>query len=459
MKLTEGIKKLQNVVENPDVRRVLKQIHRLQKKVEKAVYAVVAAGALGGAAISGDMTLSNLPQQNVEVTPERKILACYEHTGDMSHLRESGVLPENKKWAVTANGEAFSELATTLENAPATRELLEKEKLSLVYPGSGMHLSPLEMARQLAEKSTTLNEIDLTYTEVKPDFYKEIDKVLKTYVDRNSQFSDYRLETIEPSTSLEKDPDSPRRKIMTFTFTNSDQRQIKMKLDFQYKMSGEKYFSKEVSDQSNFFIMHDSSDEAYGNGKSKLDIKVLLENLDFSSDHPQKVFAVINDDEILQKRHGYTNQGVFQVLGKVVAAQDGLPFGCGQNHWDDQKRRNKNLSEAGQKDITERAIIVEIDMAVLAEIKKMGGKDALIAYASLGDIYLENGAKMVSPEQYEALLKVARQTDNAQLKDKLRNLAQYQLDNPQGFNIPLRDMLVDSPAYQIYKIILEMARL
>lgn len=269
--------------------------------------------------------------------------------------REKEVFLEREKWKITASSKAFHDMAKRITQSPDLQEVLHQEEIKILYPAAGMHLSPLELAFEFAEHSTTLKKVEFTYTEIDDKSDKMIGSMVERLVIAHPNLHNYKLVQTDIS-------EEAHRKTITFTYKTSDQRNIQITINYEFKMSGEDFFRKESAKESDFFISHD-----IGAGESSATKAVLVFIGAFQKEWDQKPHY------LLVEYLGPNNRRIeYEGMGNIVAVSKGHNYGCGENHFDEQPNR---------KPVFNQSAVIKLDTKALSYIAENGGNELVSQYA------------------------------------------------------------------------------
>lgn len=440
---------------NESIRTPQSRTGEMVRKV--GLYAGIAAGAL-----SPEHALAeNLSLAHAEQTSETKEVK-YERTAHLSELRDQGKFGTENQWAITANAEAFEKVANEFFTHPETHELFAHQDLHFLYPASGVHLSPLETGRLLAEKSETVKDVYFTYTEIGEESYDKIDEAVQMYVKSNPEFS--RLQMAINDYDGKTDSDLPRSKRFLFELKTLSGRTVNMHLDFEYKMSGENWFRKDSINTADVIILHDTDSNQLWS-KTKSDIGVLLSNIPTHREEGKKLFAILDNDDEYAMAEGelesdkHINDGVYDLVGKTLFDMKGLHYGCGENHFNKHSGVPKYTTEKERYEHENSFLkvqtfgrVVEVNTPMLTEIKNIGGEHAFEAYLQIAKLSFQfddlfDPVEILHKVHYGALRKVYHETKNDDLKKVLEQLVDRQLT---GWKFTPVEMRVKIPEYKIF---------
>jgi hypothetical protein len=227
---------------------------------------------------------------------------------------------------ILSNLKNFKSQAEVLQKSPDGQEFLRgKKELTLLYPGSGVHLSPLEFVYHMANQNSEIQKYSLTYTEVDQLSYDKIAEYLQKIVDKKDEFEDLKVE--EPLVVEGK------QKLMKFKIKTEDGRTVEVELVFEFKRSGEKWFRKEHLEKADIILSHDMAMEEEGRESPTVAVNIIYPAFEEIS-NPQKPRLFIMED---RQEAGYRPIMHSHLGKKMIGKADGK-FGCGMNHRDWQKR-------------------------------------------------------------------------------------------------------------------------
>lgn len=242
--------------------------------------------------------------------------------------REAAAQFPGTEYQVLSNLRAFSELGeamATSENGKAF--LAGKRELTILYPGAGEHLSPIEFAMRLAGGAPNLDKVKLIYTEISQDCYDKIDTDVKAVVDsfpgRLSGFSVETKENCNPG----------KEKMMRFSYTTPFGTPVEIELLFALERGGEDgaYYRHEYFQSADILISHDSIGDE-GALAPSLAVQMFAGSLDKDGGGSK--------DRVLLMEHGdqpYQRHMLYGGLGPADVVD--APFGCGPNHLERSKRK------------------------------------------------------------------------------------------------------------------------
>ncbi len=325
---------------------------------------------------------------------------------------------DSVEWAITASSEALTEIGVKLADTPQTAELLQKPEVRILCPAAGVLLSPLEIAFQLAERSSALQRVHFTCTEVDDDTYKVIDSYIRRTVAVCSNTQNFSVRE-EEHPEISTDPrSSAKKKSMSFTYTNSAGRNITVAIDFELKMSGDHYFRAEAAKQADIYLLHDMDRTSHAGDfpqtKEAGDIYTLLTDTPITSLSEKKHFCIMN--QVACGWHHDAPMVAEEGVGTIVNTVRGKPFGCGQNHLDhDNILAHPHLENAVVN-------IIELDSELITYLHQHWNNGMLRAYTLLTNPDALSDA--ISDDQ-EGRLRMLRQ----QFVTKVRTLRNPRIKN------------------------------
>lgn len=282
---------------------------------------------------------------------------------------------DSVEYAITASSESLTEIGVRLAENPRTSPLLQQLEVRILCPASGVLLSPLEIAFQMAEKSAVTERFHFTYTEVESETYRAIDSYIRRMMWACNNTSDFHM-------SEENHPElgsTSKKKSMQFTYITASGRRVTIAVDFELQMSGDHYFRAESAAQADIVLFHDVDRTShvgdFPQTKSAGDVYTLLTDTPRAGFGDKAHFCIISQEHCGWHHNApsYAAEGV----GTVVETVQGKPFGCGQNHLD-----NDNiLAHPHLEDAT--AHIVELDTELITYLHSHGNDEFLRVYTLL----------------------------------------------------------------------------
>ncbi len=333
---------------------------------------------------------------------------------------------DSVEYAITASSESLTDIGVRLAENPRTSPLLQQPEVRILCPASGVLLSPLEIAFQMAEKSAITQRFHFTYTEIDSESYSAIDSYIRRMMWACSNTSDFQMsEENHPELGL-----TSKKKSMQFTYITATRRRVTITVDFELQMSGDHYFRAESAVQADILLFHDVDRTShvgdFPQTKSAGDIYTLLTDTPPSSFGDKPHFCIIGQEHCSwhQNAPSYASEGV----GTVIETVQGKPFGCGQNHLD----HDNILAHPHLEDAT--AQIVELDTPMITYLRSLGNDEFLRVYTLLLTPDALSQAMMVDEEgQLRMMLrnfvsKVSRIRDT-RIKGIIRRVARQGIDH------------------------------
>lgn len=282
---------------------------------------------------------------------------------------------DSVEYAITASSESLTDIGVRLAENPRTSPLLQQAEVSILCPASGVLLSPLEIAFQMAEKSSVTQRFHFTYTEIESDAYRAIDSYTRRMIWACNNTADFRM-------SEENHPElgsSSKKKSMQFTYITATSRRVTIAVDFELQMSGEHYFRAASAAQADIVLFHDIDRTShvgdFPQTKSAGDVYTLLTDTPSSGFGDKPHFCIISQEHCGWHHNApsYATEGI----GTVVETVQGKPFGCGQNHLDhDNILAHPHLENA-------TAHVVELDTELITYLRAHGNDEFLRIYTLL----------------------------------------------------------------------------
>jgi hypothetical protein len=338
-------------------------------------------------------------------------------------------------WPIIASSDAFHGLGFTLSrNKRQAESLFSQKELNVLYPASGKLLSPNDLLFNIAENSVNLEQVNFIYTEVDPKTYDAIDKNIEIMVNSSPnlsglEVSEEKFDHTDSSENVDDAENIPKKKTIIFVYTTEDGRKVTFRIEFQYKMYGENYYSKEDQDKADIVISHDMVDPGWYSPHAA--IKMLLESMDEKSfEKPHYLVIEYRDPVALKNTSSYTSfletphqPGVrinYSNLGEIVAISK-ESYGCGANH-------RKSLDYDRRDDYIEfnAAAVIKLDNDLLKALY-YAGEDALTEYAELTSFYIaradyvedQQSTKKLS-EKIKKFIKIIEKIPEEKTKQKVR---------------------------------------
>lgn len=391
---------------------------RLNPRFRNAVLGILglaAGGCVDPAEEAKHRQMYDSPYAFLDAGPEKLKIDVNKPT--FTTLRERKIFPEENKWAITANSEAFHATATRFAESPAGQELLQKKEVRFLNPGSGVLLTPLEIAFVFAEKSNDTNKFSYTFTEIDPDTFEKIDQYIESLVSNLENLSNFDVKKIE---NFIHNPGQPReiksgQKIITFTYKTSSGREVQIQVNFEFKMSGsdKKYFRPESAQEADMYVWHDVA------AARLLDKRFGEANILFSQVGPlplkdKKRYLMITYDPKKSNKCS-SNIDAYDGIGdKVIKPVLGFNYGCGENHQDEEKRENEG--EKAAKGVA----VIEIDTELMSALNKIGGEETLSNYAGYLFPAFESDLKEV-----KKVIALMHKVQGEKAKKRIKNALAY----------------------------------
>lgn len=333
---------------------------------------------------------------------------------------------DSVEYAITASSESLTEIGVRLAENPRTSPLLQQPEVRILCPASGVLLSPLEVAFQMAEKSAVTERFHFTYTEVESETYRAIDSYIRRMMWACNNTSDFHM-------SEENHPElgsTSKKKSMQFTYITASGRRVTIAVDFELQMSGDHYFRADSAAQADIVLFHDVDRTShvgdFPQTKSAGDIYTLLTDTPSAGFSDKSHFCIISQEHCGWHHNApsYATDGI----GTVVETVQGKPFGCGQNHLD----HDNILAHPHLEDAT--AQIVELDTALITYLHTHGNDELLRVYTllltpdALSQAMLDDQEGHVRVMLRNFVTKVSRIRD-VRIKSIIRRVAQQGIDH------------------------------
>jgi hypothetical protein len=358
------------------------------------------------------------------------------HSGSVfKQLRESCVFEPEDMWAVTANSETFSKMGELMADVPKVQDLLNKAEINVLYPGAGVHLSPLDLLFQLSRKFQNLQKINLTFTEIDPKSYKGIDKQVQRLDQALDTISGLQITEEAASTSADSKPADPAKqpkiKTIKFNYQSQDGRPIQFQINYEYRMSGEKYFRTQSLADADLIINHDMD-----------------AGVEYQSEGHHAIFEYLSsyDSEWNKKPHLLLIETRPQtmILGNSLKVIQ-MPYGCGENHSQEKPTQDRSYG----------VTLLQLDTATMEAIKQQLAtiypdhlKRAWELFAKLS-----SGQKKTYEQNdiYAAWLGVRlyRESTNPEIKELTKTLLEELLEVP--FTNPELNINLDTDDIDVIK--------
>lgn len=282
---------------------------------------------------------------------------------------------DSVEYAITASSESLTDIGVRLAENPRTSPLLQQTEVRILCPASGVLLSPLEIAFQMAEKSSVTQRFHFTYTEIESDAYRAIDSYIRRMIWACNNTVDFRMsEEHHPELGL-----TSKKKSMQFTYITATGRRVTIAVDFELQMSSDHYFRAASAAQADIVLFHDVDRTShvgdFPQTKSAGDVYTLLTDTPSSGFSDKPHFCIISQEQCSWHHNApsYATEGV----GRVVETVQGKPFGCGQNHLDhDNILAHPHLENA-------TAHVVELDTELIAYLHSHENDEFLRIYTLL----------------------------------------------------------------------------
>jgi len=331
----------------------------------------------------------------------------------LAEIRRMGVFDKDLKWAITASSEAFTNLGNRFAQTVDGRELLTKQELNILVPASGFKLSQLDMVFAMLNRQNSVKGVKLTFTEIDEDAYRLIDRniraldqawegignvsVMEKIFDgkdvQERMINDTPVRAMDenaPLRSALRDADLfsvaekahltllPKQKKISFIYTNRFGKNIEFEINFEYRMSGRRYFRTESGNEADIIILDDVGDTI-----SRARGRNIEDNTpEFNAFEHDANLAIDYATPAWNKKTHYVVIDIFDKvnsrgIGGQVVRDLNNAYGCGNNHLDIEPTRPLNAY------MGRGAEIIRVDTELLRAILLRGGEKALHAYAFL----------------------------------------------------------------------------
>ncbi len=398
----------------------------------------VAAGIVGISGRTPEQPPTPAPPE-LAPAPERALerfrITSSEST--FNRLREANVFPKEHKWEITANAEAFYDIGRAFVQNPETAELMRQEEINILCPAAGNLLSPLEIAFQIAESTSSVQRVRFTFTEIDQEKYDTIDQYIGMLVNACENTFDFSVSTeahpelagsrpareggiavtLEPAGPTE---DHPVKKMMQFAYRTTDNRTVTITIDFELQMSGSDYYREESSEQADIFVFHDLDIDTCMGFISSFDEEpyLLLKHAARGSLANKKHYLVMKQEMPETSRMRGNQPIAYAALGQITATLQDHHYGCGENHWDTEAHDNPT------RPLNSATAIIDLDTALFDALRIHGGEPALIGYSHLLRSNSQDSAgneQIFSPLDH--LISALQDISDHRIKERIRFLA------------------------------------
>ncbi|OGC03569.1 hypothetical protein A2276_01495 [candidate division WOR-1 bacterium RIFOXYA12_FULL_43_27] len=126
--------------------------------------------------------------------------------------------------------------------------VIRERAISLIYPGSGSHLAPLDLLHNLIRQKK-IDRAAITYTEISEESLKNTNRLIQGLAQKGI-YSDLRITTKEERDALR--PITKSETVFLFNYLGK-----KIELRFKLNMSGFNYYNSEDLERADVWIVHD----------------------------------------------------------------------------------------------------------------------------------------------------------------------------------------------------------
>jgi len=236
-----------------------------------------------------------------------------------SEWRTAAAQLEGREHLVLSNLKAFSELGEALTASERGKAFLSgKNELTILYPGSGEHLSPLEFVMKLADGAPNLGKVKLIYTEICKDCYERIDKDVAAVVQAVPGLGNLSVE-------VKEDCNPGKEKTMRFSYTTSSGKRVEIELLFAFERGGEDgaYYRQEHFQSADILLSHDIGESTKA--------PAIATNM-FAGSLAKEGGGSRERVWLMEYSYGqpYQRDLLYDGLGHAELVE--APFGCGPNH-------------------------------------------------------------------------------------------------------------------------------
>lgn len=233
-----------------------------------------------------------------------------------------------REYLVLSNLRAFSELGKAMTESERGKAFLSgKHELTILYPGAGEHLSPLEFVMRLADGSPDLSKVRLIYTEICGACYDRIDKDVEAVMQTVHGLGDLSVE-------IKEDCNPGKEKTIRFSYTTSSGRKVQVELLFAMERGGEDgaYYRSEYFQSADILLSHDSIGDE-GALSPAFAVRMFTGSLEKEGGSSKERVLLME----YSRGEPYERRLLYDGLGDADIVD--APFGCGPNHLERSKTK------------------------------------------------------------------------------------------------------------------------